>query len=155
MEINELVQAIQTLNAEDAFRARLNLEQWRTIAPYLTRHEIRSGDLLIKQGDADRSMYFLAQGSLQVFVTGGPPGSSRIAILRAGSVVGEPGLFGETARMANVEAMTPCVVWALRGPRLEELAQRSPALALELLRTAGSVMATRMRANLAKQTPFS
>ncbi len=155
MEINELVQAIQTLNAEDAFRARLNLEQWRTIAPYLTRHDIRSGDLLIKQGDADRSMYFLAQGSLQVFVTGGPPGSSRIAILRAGSVVGEPGLFGETARMANVEAMTACVVWALRGPRLEELAQRSPSLALELLRTAGSVMATRMRANLVKQTPFS
>ena len=155
MEINELVQAVQSLNAEDAFRARLNLEQWRTIAPYLTRHDIRSGDLLIKQGDADRSMYFLAQGSLQVFVTGGPPGSNRIAILRAGSVVGEPGLFGETARMANVEAMTACVVWALRGPRLEELAQRSPALALELLRTAGSVMATRMRANLAKQTPFS
>ena len=90
MEINELVQAIQTLNAEDAFRARLNLEQWRTIAPYLTRHDIRSGDLLIKQGDTDRSMYFLAQGSLQVFVTGGPPGSNRIAILRAGSVVGEP-----------------------------------------------------------------
>jgi CRP-like cAMP-binding protein len=57
--------------------------------------------------------------------------------------------------MANVEAMTPCVVFALRGPRLEELAQRSPALALELLRTAGGVMATRMRANLSKQTPFS
>ena len=155
MEINELVQAIQSLNAEDAFRARLNLEQWRTIAPYLTQHEIRAGDLLVKQGDTDRSMYLLAQGSLQVFVTGGPPGSNRIAILRAGSVVGEPGLFGESARMANVEAMTPCVVWALRGPRLEELAQRSPALALELMRAAGSVMATRMRANLAKQTPFS
>ena len=155
MDLNELVQAIQTLNAEDAFRARLSLDQWRTIAPYLTRHDIRAGDLLIKQGDADRTMYFLAQGSLQVFISGGPPGSSRIAILRAGSVVGEPGLFGDSARMANVEAMTPCIVYALRGPRLEELAQRSPALALELLRSAGAVMAARMRANLAKQTPFS
>ena len=58
---------------------RLTLEQWRMIAPYLTRHEIRAGDLLIKQGDADRTMYFLAQGTLQVFVTGGQPGSSRIA----------------------------------------------------------------------------
>jgi CRP-like cAMP-binding protein len=57
--------------------------------------------------------------------------------------------------MANVEAMTPCAVWALRGPRLEELAQRSPALALELLRAAGGVMATRMRANLQRQIPFS
>ena len=155
MDINALVQALQTLNAEDAFRPRLTLEQWRLIAPYLTRHEIRAGDLLIKQGDADRTMYFLEQGSLQIFVTGGPPGSNRIAILRAGSVVGEPGLFGDSPRMANVEAMTPCAVWALRGPRLEELAQRQPALVLELLRTAGGVMAMRMRANLAKQTPFS
>ena len=155
MELNDLVQAIQTLNAEDAFRARLSLDQWRVIAPYLTRHDIRAGDLLIKQGDADRSMYFLGQGSLQVFVTGGPPGSNRIAILRAGAVIGEPGLFTDGPRMANVEAMTPCQVWALRGPRLEELAQRSPALALELLRAAGGVMAIRMRANLAKQTPFT
>ena len=148
MEIDELVKAVQTLNADDAFRARLTLDNWRTIAPYLARYEIRAGDLLIKQGDADRSMYFLAQGSMQIFVTGGPPGSSKVAILRAGAVVGEPGLFGDTPRMANVEAMTPCVVWALRGPRMEELAQRSPALALELLRAAGAVMATRMRATL-------
>jgi len=155
MEIDDLVQAIETLNADDAFRARLSLEQWRTLAPYLARHEIRAGDLLIKQGDSDRSMYFLAQGSLQVFVTGGVPGSNRIAILRTGSVVGEPGLFGDSPRMANVEAMTPCVVYALRGPRLEELAQRLPALALELMRSAGAVMAARMRATLVKQTPFS
>ena len=155
MEIDELVQAIQTLNADDAFRARLSAEQWRAVAPYLTRHEIRAGDLLIKQGDTDRTLYFLSQGSLQVFVTGGPPGSHRIAILRPGSAVGEPGLFGDGPRMANVEAMTPCVVWALRGPRLDEMSQRSPILALELLRAAGGVMAMRMRANLLKQIPFS
>jgi CRP/FNR family transcriptional regulator, cyclic AMP receptor protein len=155
MEFNDLVQAMQTLNAEDAFRPRLSLDQWRTIAPYLTRHDIRAGDLLIKQGDTDRTMYFLGLGSLQVFVTAGAPGSNRIAILRAGSVVGEPGLFSDGARMANVEAMTSCAVWALRGPRLEELAQRSPALALELLRAAGGVMAIRMRANLQRQIPFT
>jgi CRP/FNR family cyclic AMP-dependent transcriptional regulator len=145
MEFSELVQAIQTLNTEDAFRARFNLEQWRTIGPYLTPHDVRGGDLLIKQGDTDRSMYFLGRGSLQVFMTGGPPGSNRVAILRPGSVVGEPGLFIDGPRMANVEAMTACIVWALRGPRLEELAQRSPALALELVRAAGGVMAVRMR----------
>lgn len=155
MEIDDLVQSIQTLNAEDALRSRLSAEQWRSIAPYLTRHEIRAGDLLIKQGDLDRSMYFLAQGNMQIFVTGGAPGGRRIAILRAGSVVGEPGLFTDRPRMANVEAMTSCVVYALRGPRFEELAQRLPALALELLRAAGGVMASRMRAILANQTPFS
>ena len=155
MEIDELVHAVQSLNAEDAFRARLTLDNWRTIAPYLARYDIRAGDMLIRQGDADRSMYFLGQGSMQIFVTGGPPGTSKVAILRAGAVVGEPGLFGDSPRMANVEAMVSCVVWALRGPRMEELAQRSPALALELLRAAGAVMAIRMRATLARQAPLT
>lgn len=154
MDIADLVQAMHTLNAHDAFRARLNLEQWRLIGQYLTRHDLRAGDVLIKQGDHDRNMYFLGQGSLQVFVTGGAPGLNRLAILRAGSIVGEPGLFIDGPRTANVEAMTPCVVWALRGPRLEELAQRSPALALELTRAAGAVMATRMRSNMARQMPM-
>jgi CRP/FNR family transcriptional regulator, cyclic AMP receptor protein len=145
MEFSELLQALQTLNAEDAFKARLSIDQWRMVGTYLTRHEIRTGDLLIKQGEGDRSMYFLGSGTLQVFMTGGPPGSNKVAILRPGSVVGELGIFVDGPRTANVEAMTPCVVWALRGPRLEELTQRQPSMALELVRAAGAVMAVRMR----------
>jgi hypothetical protein len=38
---------------------------------------------------------------------------------------------------------------------MEELAQRSPVLALELLRAAGAVMATRMRATIARQAPIT
>ena len=153
MDIAKLVQAIQSLNADDAFRTRLSLDQWKVLQQYLSRHDIRAGDLIIKQGDTDRTMYLLEQGSLQVYVTGGAPGGNRIAILRAGAVVGEPGLFGDNARMANVEAMTPCVVWALRGPRFEEMVQRSPNLALELLRAAGNLMASRLRGVVQKQTP--
>ncbi|MEY2839071.1 MAG: hypothetical protein RJB60_1370 [Pseudomonadota bacterium] len=153
MDATELVQAIQTLNAEDAFRPRLDAQQWRVFAQYLTRHELRSGDLLVKQGDHDRTVYFLGQGSLQVFVSGGVPGASRIGILRAGAILGEPGLFADGPRMANVESMTPCVVWALRLPRFEELAARVPQVAVEVVRAAGAVMAQRMRANMLRQTP--
>lgn len=153
MDATELVHAIQTLNTEDAFRPRLDAQQWRVFCQYLTRHELRSGDLLIKQGDHDRTVYFLGQGSLQVFVTGAPPGASRIAILRPGSVLGEPGLFADGPRMANVEAMTPCVVWALRLPRFEELAARVPQVAVEVVRAAGALMAQRMRANMQRQIP--
>jgi len=122
-------------------------------AQYLTRHELRSGDLLVKQGDHDRTVYFLGQGSLQVFVSGGVPGAARIGILRAGAILGEPGLFADGPRMANVESMTPCVVWALRLPRFEELAARVPQVAVEVVRAAGAVMAQRMRANMLRQTP--
>lgn len=154
-DIEPLIHAVHTLNAEDKFGGRLSLDQWRTLGSYLTRHEIRAGDLLIQQGDRERTMYFLEQGSLQVFVNRGAPGANRIAILRAGSIVGEPALFGDGPRMANVEAMTGCVVWALRGPRMEELSARLPALALEVLKGAGAVLGARMRANMERGIPVS
>ena len=148
MEIQDLFDAVHSLNAPDAFKPRLSLEQWRAFQTFLTRHEIRAGDLLVKQGDHDRTMYLLERGSLQVFVSNPKPGVTRLSILRAGSVVGEAGLFSDQPRMANVEAMAPSVVWALRGSRLEELIVRNPSLALELVRAAAAVMGVRMRANI-------
>jgi CRP/FNR family transcriptional regulator, cyclic AMP receptor protein len=156
MDAAELIRAIQTLNAEDVFHPRLDAQQWRVFCQFLTRHDLKSGDLLIKQGDHDRTVYFLESGSLQVFVSPTEPGTgSRIAILRSGSMVGEPGLFTDAARMANVEASTHCVVWALRLPRFEELVARMPPVAVEILRAAGSVMAVRMAANLHRHTPMA
>jgi CRP-like cAMP-binding protein len=155
MTHEDLLQAIQSLNAEDAFRPRLDPSQWRTFLQYLTRHELRAGDLLVKQGEVDRTLYFLGQGTLQVYAVAAPGGGSKIAILRPGGMCGEPGLFADGTRTANVEAMTPCVVWAMRLPRFEELAARVPAIALEVLRAAGTVMAMRMRANMARQTPVT
>jgi CRP-like cAMP-binding protein len=154
MDITTLVHAVQTLKAGDAFKAGLGAQHWQTLEPYLGRHNLRAGDLLIRQGDADRSAYLLEQGNLQVFVTGGPPGRQRVAILRPGSLVGEASLFAEVPRSANVEAMTPCIVWALHAARLEELCARAPSLALQVLRAAGAVMAVRMRDNLVRGVPL-
>ncbi len=148
MDIQPLFFAVHSLNAPDAFKPRLTLEQWRLLQPFLTRHEIRAGDLLVQQADQDRTMYLVEDGTLQVFVSDAKPGISRLSILRAGSVVGEAGLFSDQPRMANVEAMSACVVWALRLPRLEELIARNPTLALELVRAAAAVMGVRMRANI-------
>jgi CRP/FNR family cyclic AMP-dependent transcriptional regulator len=148
MDIQPLYEAVHSLNASDAFKPRLSLEHWRSLQSFLTRHEIRAGDMLLSQGEHDRTLYLLESGTLQVFVSRPLPGQSRLSILRPGSVVGEAGLFSDQPRMANVEAMTPCVVWALRGPRLEELSARNPALTLELTRAAAAVMGVRMRANI-------
>jgi CRP-like cAMP-binding protein len=147
MQTQALFDAISSLNAADAFKPRWSAEQWRSFEPYLTRHEVRAGDLLVKQGERDRTMYLLESGTLQVYMQ--PPKTGvKLAILRAGAVVGEAGLFSDQPRMANVEAMGSCVVWALRGPRYEELSIRNPALALELVRAAAALMGVRMRANI-------
>ena len=162
MDIHALVLAVDSLGTEDAFKPRLSVEQWRTVQAYLTRHEIRSGELLAKQDDLDRTVFFLEAGSLQVFRTAAAmapnapaPARTRIAILRPGAIVGEGGLFGHLPRLAHVEAMSSCTVWALIPTRWDELCLRQSALALEVLRAAGAVYAARMRMNLANQIAFS
>ncbi len=153
MDITALVRAIEDLKAEDAYPARLPLPDWQRIAPSLQRCELATGDLLIQRGDRERVAYLMESGHLQVFVSGGPPGSHRIATLRAGCIVGEPALFIDAPRMASVEAMTPCVLWSLAGDKLDALANEEPKLVLALLHAAGSVMAVRMRANLERGIP--
>jgi CRP/FNR family cyclic AMP-dependent transcriptional regulator len=155
MTIDTLVHAMQSLTGDDAFRARLSLEQWRSVAAYMARGDLRAGERLVHVGDTDRTLWFLAQGTLQVYGDGPPgPEQPRLAILRAGAVVGEASLFAERARSAHVEAMTACSVWALRSTRLDELAQRMPAVACEILRAAGAVLAVRLPALLARQMPL-
>lgn len=147
MGFEELVRAIQSLNGDDALRARFDLTQWRTLGGYLTPQSVRAGELLIQQGTVDRSVYFLGQGSLQVYVSGPQTVHSRIVMLRPGSVTGEAGLFSDGPHTSNVEAMTACTVWALRMPRFQELSQRSPQIALELMRAIGAVLVMRMRSH--------
>ena len=52
MGMDELIEAVQSLRADDAFRARFNLPQWRNFAAYLTPYQLRAGDLLIKRASA-------------------------------------------------------------------------------------------------------
>ena len=153
MNVMQLVQAIHTLNAYDAFRPRFSPENWRVVGSYLIRREMKSGEVLIFQGDSDRAMHFVESGTLQVYVRGTATQSAKIALLRAGAIVGEPALFGDTVRMAQVDAISPSVVWTLSRPRLEEMLASQPELAYEILRASGAVMAERMRGTLERGTP--
>jgi CRP-like cAMP-binding protein len=151
--VGMLVHAVRTLEAEDSFRPRFTAENWRTLGSYLVRRTLRPGDILIRQGDVDRSAFLVESGTLLVYTRATPGPASPISLLRAGALVGEAALFGDSTRMAQVEALSPCVVWSLVRPRLDELRFGFPELAYELLRAAGTVMAHRMRKALTTGLP--
>ena len=156
MDTPPLVDAIQTLQVPDSFKPRFNAEQWRVFATYLLRHEVPAGQEVIRQGDLERCMYLVERGAITVFTTGARAAQGqKLAILRAGAIVGEPAMFGEHPRMANVETMTPSVLWELSALRLDEMMASKPALAMELLRALGAVMAERMRMNLETGQPMT
>jgi len=150
-----LVEAVQTLNTGDALRPRFTAGDWRILAAYLVRHFVRSGDTLVRQGEPSRKAFLVESGTLLVQTRHTAGKAAPIALLRAGAVVGEPALFGETMRMAQVDAIAPSVVWALSRPRLDEMLASQPELAYEILRASGAVMAERMRGTLERGTPVA
>jgi CRP/FNR family transcriptional regulator, cyclic AMP receptor protein len=155
LNITALVSAIEGLRAADALPLKLAPPEWQRLGQALERRELQTGDLLVRRGERDRVAYLLQEGVLQAFVSGGPPGSHRLARLRAGAIVGEPALFVDSERMASVEALTPAVVWALKREQLDALAHDEPRIAIALLQAAGAVMAVRMRANLERGIPLT
>lgn len=149
MDISVLARAVRSHMAQDAWKPRFTGDDWILLARYLERRVLAPGQVLVGAGEVDRTVHLVEGGSLQVILSQPGVGAlSGIAHLMPGSIVGEPGLFAAMPRVAQLEAVTGAVVWSLLPKRLEDLMDHQPALALELLRSGGEVLACRLRANL-------
>lgn len=146
--LGALLEAVYTLNAVDAFRPRFAADDWRILGAYLVRQTLGSGDTLIRQGEPGRMAFLVESGTLRGHTYRTGYAAAPIAILRAGAIVGESALFGDMLTLAQVDSISPCVVWTLERLRLEALLAGHPKLAFELLRAAGVVMSKRIQVSL-------
>src|SRR5262245_26622328 len=129
--IQDLCRAISQNTSYDAFAPALSAQQWEMLATYLQPLPVPAGQILIDQGAQDRTVYFIESGTLSVHVIGST-GQMHLAILNAGSVVGEGAFFSRLPRSANVTATGPAQLWRMTSIRFAEMANRQPALALEI-----------------------
>ena len=95
-------------------------------------------------GELDRTLYFVESGTLSVHCEDAKS-RIRLALVGAGSVVGEGGFFSHLARRATVQASGACVLWRLNPLRFGELVNRQPAIAVEMLLALGMVQGRRLR----------
>lgn len=158
--IGERLRAACALQPEPTrFGAGLLRQDWPRLASILEKRALAPGELLLRRGESDGRAWLLEEGQLQVWVplqgasATRPP--MRIATLGPGALIGEPALFAPTPRVANVEALGPALAWALPLPRLLALAPSAPLFVLEVMRSAGAVMAQRMRDNLERGMPVA
>jgi len=140
MNVQQLVDAVQGFDAKDALQCKLSLDEWKTLAPYLTVRFLRQGDPLMRQGDCEREFFILADGELHVMLHG-----NVIATLKPGTVVGEGTFFSGQPRSATVVPAGPGVAWGLNWDKFEALSAKQPRLAVDLLKGLAAVLAIRMR----------
>lgn len=142
-DIQGLATAIVHSHAIDALRCQFTSQQWEILAGYMQPMAMQHGQSLIEQGAADQALYFLESGTVSVHYQD-DKGRVRLAMVAAGSVVGEGSFFSRQPRSATVQASSPCKVWCLTAMRFRELSVRHSPIALELTLAVGSVLAKRL-----------
>lgn len=82
--------------------------QLRQLAPTVDEVTLDSGDVLIHQGQLNRHAYFIVDGSVGIDVDG-----QRVAVVTAGSIVGERSALERGLANATVTVLEPSRVMAV------------------------------------------
>lgn len=141
--IQDLIRAVALDTAYDALHLPFSTAQWDLLGSYLQPFALAQGQVLIEQGAMDRTLYFIESGMVSVHYED-EEGRMTLAMVGAGSVVGEGAFFSHQARNASVVGAGPCKLWCLTPIRFAELANRQPALALSVALALGEIIAKRM-----------
>lgn len=130
-----------------AFLADASDADWAAIRAHGEVLHLRPRQVVIGDGDSDRSLYVIIEGALEATVPHGRRGRERrVATMEAGSVIGEVAFFDGQPRSAAVRAVDDAKVLRLTYEAFEILAAKEPALGKAILLDLGHVLATRLRA---------
>ena len=142
-DVQALIKVIKQNESSDGFAPVLTLGQWDVLAGYLQPFALLQGQRLIEQGAVDRTLYLIEEGSLSVHYED-EKGRVRLAIVEAGSAVGEGAFFSRLPRNATVQAASAVKIWCITPIRFTELTNRQPAVALEVAMALGSLVSRRL-----------
>jgi CRP/FNR family transcriptional regulator, cyclic AMP receptor protein len=126
-------------------------EDWKQLFQFMSTRRVMAGDALIRRGEPDRTLYFVLHGALEVIVHSGDGLTmGRVAVVGAGSVLGELAFFDGGPRSAGAWAVDDCEVAAMTLDQYTAFEQSSPALARDLLFALARILAIRLRRTNAK-----
>lgn len=142
-----LLHAVVELTRERLYRTHLRAAVAKAFvnAPPAFAHDLeavaewvplRSGEVLFRQGDAADGWYLVVTGRLRVLTDGNDTTPGRILQeLGASDSLGEMAILSGARRAATVVALRESLVARIPADACAELAQRHPALLLEISKT--------------------
>ncbi|MBI1965548.1 MAG: cyclic nucleotide-binding domain-containing protein [Betaproteobacteria bacterium] len=147
----EHIAALRTAGDTPAGGERLQLPgwsdaDWNKLLDCTRPRAFRTSEMVIQRGEADRALYFVVAGVLEVGITRVDGVSiSPLAKIIAGSVIGEQSFFDGEPRSANVWADSDGELLRLEFDDFTRFSREHPALARDLLFALARVLSSRLR----------
>jgi len=126
------------------FLASLDEEDIATVLHYTEARRYSSGEVAVRCGDVDRSVYVIAAGSFEVVVPT-PTGPQRVAVLRDGDIFGDLAFLDGEPRSADVRAIEDSEAFIMTPASFDRLRLAHPRLALSFVLDLGRILSRRFR----------
>jgi SulP family sulfate permease len=112
----------------------------------LARKTYRKGDLVIKEGDADRNLFILTRGSVSIkMILRESNRYTRLVTYSAGVIFGEMAFLDGSPRSADVWSETDSEAFTLSPDEFENLRRENPEIAVKLIRNIALEVSRRLR----------
>jgi CRP-like cAMP-binding protein len=124
----------------ELFRA-LSPEAFDQIAAEATPRSLRRGDVLFAEGDSSSELFVVERGRIAIANRSADGRESVVALMEAGDIFGEMGLFDGVGRSAHARALEASRVYAVAYEPLRAIFEQKP----ELLWGVVEMLARRLR----------
>jgi CRP/FNR family transcriptional regulator, anaerobic regulatory protein len=104
----------------------------------ITMKKVKSGDVIIKQDELIRFVYFIKSGSVKSLITQDNGKNYILDFLGVGHPLGELGFANSSRSYCSVVALTDVEVYKLKLPYVEELMKNYPVFTFSLLKSLGT-----------------
>jgi len=130
---------MSTINSCDliqhsALISDLSAEQCADLSEVAIVRELSDGELLIKQGDSDETLYIVGKGTLAVERTTAGGDIVVLHILKHGDLAGELGFVDGTEHSASLRALGETAVVSINREDVESLLGSKPEVIYGLMR---------------------
>jgi len=115
--------------------AELSDEQCSVLAELVMLRDLRDGEILVKEGDADNHLYVIVKGLLSVVKNAGKAEELTFFTISAGDFADELSFMDGTQHYASLVAVGDTRVLGLEREALESLLKRHPEIVYKVMRT--------------------
>jgi CRP/FNR family transcriptional regulator, cyclic AMP receptor protein len=126
--------------ARRALLSDLHDDEVATIVSYAQHRRFADGEVAVRHGERDRSVFLVVSGTFEV-----RGGGRRHGVLEAGAIFGELSFFDAAPRSADVVAVGVAEALMMTLATFDRLRLNEPRLAVLLLMDLGRVVTSRLR----------
>lgn len=114
--------------------AEITEDEAKALALIMGVHQLKDGELLVSEGDADQSLYILASGKLGVFSAAADGKEILVHTMMAGECAGTRAFVDRTPRKATLRAIGNATVYSITPEDFETVVDANPRLAFKVMR---------------------